>query len=505
MRRYLLRWPATTWRLGGLVILSAGVLIAWSLSGCQKSAEQVAQELEHGEEAGEQEASSDLEETPEPEPAQTMTLAQFIERFNATAIRESQMELLGRGYDVVKDKKGLARFVIEIMHGDEDEEVRANAAETLGEELGRHLQRETVRALVRAADPEYEPEVEVRQAAVRSLMDYRTPRARAALRRAIRDPVPTVAHLAAQSLVRSFGREGPRGWARLIDMLGRPEGDASALASLELRARGRGPVAMLIDQLRRSKRARQRAAIATCLGVMCSGNTPRQQRFAKATRATSRTARQESTPDPRPIEVLIEALSDSDALVREAAAQALGLIGDPRAADPLARRLKDPDEYVRKRAASALMLLPSADALVALNEAAVNDPAPDVRRYAVEALGWLAHPVSVRTLIKALDDESAEVRTSAARYLGRLGNKKAVDALIVRFFKDEDADVRWAAVRSVGQLGGKAAEPALTRLLTSGAEEPQVLQAAREALRRMGGAVPLSEEARRLFDQEGSG
>ncbi|MGD8239484.1 MAG: HEAT repeat domain-containing protein, partial [Armatimonadota bacterium] len=205
------------------------------------------------------------------------------------------------------------------------------------------------------------------------------------------------------------------------------------------------------------------------------------------------------------VEALIEALSDASAWVREAAAQALGLIGDSRAAAPLAKALQDVDRHVRKRAASALILLPpSPEAFAALSEAAVNDTSSAVRRYAVEALGWFGDAAAVPTLIDALGDpESSEVRAAAARHLGDLASSKAVSALAERF-KDADVDVRWAAVRSVGRLGGTEAESELRQVITSGGQDAQVVQAARTALRTMGRGVPLSEEAKRLFQRDGS-
>ena len=81
-------------------------------------------------------------------------------------------------------------------------------------------------------------------------------------------------------------------------------------------------------------------------------------------------------------------------------------------------------------------------------------------------------------------------------------DEEAVPALVSRF-TDADVNVRWAAVRSVGQLGGRDAESALNQLIASGKQAAQVEQAAREALRRLGGAVPLSEEAKRLFEHGG--
>ncbi len=497
------------WCLGACVIIAFCLLTALVISGCQQGADEsehaghdhdaapdaaVEEEQDEEEEDSEDEPSPDLVDT-------TMTIAQFRARIEQSTSSDDTVELIGLSQRITKDKPGLSRVLIELLQTSADMDVRVATAEELGSGLVGDLVSEVVPALVRAADPTYEPEYEVRWAATITLMDYPTPEARGALKRALRDPVPEVQLMAARSFVKSFGREGPTGWVHLIDMLGEPKGDASALASLEVRQQGRAIVQPLLATLDESENPRQRSAIVACLGILCSGNTPIQERFAKQVKSQTRQAEIESTPDPRAVTPLIGALSDPSPMVREAAAQALGFIGDGRASVPLAKALEDESRHVRKRAASALMLLPRTDeAFAALTKAAVNDSSPDVRRYAVEALGWSGDMAAVDMLMHALNDEgSAEVRASAARYLGRLGDKKAVPALIARFHDDDD-DVRWAAVRSIGQLGSMEAESALQELIIVGGQEAQVVHAAQKALRKMGGELPLSEEARKLFE-----
>lgn len=58
------------------------------------------------------------------------------------------------------------------------------------------------------------------------------------------------------------------------------------------------------------------------------------------------------------VPVLLEALRDTDALLRRLAADALGKIGDPRARDRLRLLLRDENAIVRKSAARALRKLP---------------------------------------------------------------------------------------------------------------------------------------------------
>ncbi|MBK5295534.1 MAG: HEAT repeat domain-containing protein [Vicinamibacteria bacterium] len=86
---------------------------------------------------------------------------------------------------------------------------------------------------------------------------------------------------------------------------------------------------------------------------------------------------------------LIEAVADTDARVRQLAAQAIGAIGSPAApAVPvLVKLLTDPDEGSRNSACIGLTGIgpPARDALPALRRA-LSDPSGDVRRFAQRAI-----------------------------------------------------------------------------------------------------------------------
>jgi beta-lactamase regulating signal transducer with metallopeptidase domain len=128
----------------------------------------------------------------------------------------------------------------------------------------------------------------------------------------------------------------------------------------------------------------------------------------------------ESKPaDPRVVDALLGALTDSDADVRVQALAALSQIGDSRIIEPVTRLLKD--------------------------------PSADVRRQALFALSQVGDSRAIPAFIAALGDEHADVRKSAAFALGVLGDAAAIDPLI-RALKDPDADVRKAAAFALSQL-----------------------------------------------------
>ncbi|HEY9867396.1 MAG TPA: HEAT repeat domain-containing protein [Candidatus Obscuribacterales bacterium] len=104
------------------------------------------------------------------------------------------------------------------------------------------------------------------------------------------------------------------------------------------------------------------------------------------------------------------------------------------------------------------------------------------RRY--YAAWWLGRfrvnePAAVDALILALKDESDRteeggypLRRNAARALGKLGDKRAVSALI-ECLDCADVYVREAAAQSLEQLGDNSCVPALIKLLAGGLEVAQ--------------------------------
>jgi len=137
------------------------------------------------------------------------------------------------------------------------------------------------------------------------------------------------------------------------------------------------------------------------------------------------------------ISSLIRALADSDAVIRENAAEALGRAGP--GAEP---------------AIPALILL-------------LSDKDPFVNGKAADALGRIGKE-SVPHLITALTDGGSSVRWSAAIALGKIGAdaREAVSALSGAL-RDTSDDVRWSAVMALGGMRTEAREaiPALIRCL----------------------------------------
>ncbi|WP_158056488.1 HEAT repeat domain-containing protein [Halorussus halophilus] len=149
-------------------------------------------------------------------------------------------------------------------------------------------------------------------------------------------------------------------------------------------------------------------------------------------------------------EAFAESLTDEQAELRMASANALGRIGSQAGTKPLVQRLGDPDPRVRARAARALGRIGDPRAVSAL-EKVLADSNVEVRREAADSLGRIGGEEALSALLGLLDDESETVRRIAANSLGNFGSAKPLDALISLLSDDIEA-VRRAAVFSLIEL-----------------------------------------------------
>ncbi len=142
--------------------------------------------------------------------------------------------------------------------------------------------------------------------------------------------------------------------------------------------------------------------------------------------------------------------------VRRAAALAIGLICRPKRGD-------------KRKAEPALAHL----------EAALSDPAWQVRHAGATGLGRLKHLASSSTpkLIKCLDEERPEVRHAAARALGDLAAPSAIPKLRELLKQDKVPAVRNTAVTALAWIGKKQ------DTLTYGGDFVSALQDPSEAVR----------------------
>jgi HEAT repeat protein len=127
---------------------------------------------------------------------------------------------------------------------------------------------------------------------------------------------------------------------------------------------------------------------------------------------------------------LVDLLADSDPLAGAAAVEALGQLG-AGAVEAVAPLLKSPDATIRARAAEALGRMKAVDALPVL-AVQVGDPVPEVRQWALFALGEMPDP-PLDAVVKGLQDTDPAVRIAAVRMVGARRLTVIVRLLLHRF------------------------------------------------------------------------
>jgi len=147
-----------------------------------------------------------------------------------------------------------------------------------------------------------------------------------------------------------------------------------------------------------------------------------------------------------------------DGRLRHAAIQVLGMLGGRRVAQPLAALVSDRGdaEMVRRLAAQALGMVlgrsdvPEArDALLRVVKDA--DEPPEVRGDATEALIYFRDERAVPTLLEQLADPSPEVRFWAIFALGHLAGPEVIPTLQHLAETDDTVVPRWWSIRKEAQ------------------------------------------------------
>jgi HEAT repeat protein len=221
---------------------------------------------------------------------------------------------------------------------------------------------------------------------------------------------------------------------------------------------------------------------------------------------------------PKYPQPLLDALKDADSNVRAGAAKALATLGEPivpklvealkdggsraAASDALSRigkvctpqvlpLIDEEDEALRIAVAELLGKLGDPRAVPALLRH--QDDSPAVRRTVIGALAAIAHSSAEDALLRALNnpEDDGDARAQAAVALGKIASARGV-ATLVRALSDEDLIVRSAAVGALARAG-RAAIPALTQAIRNA--DPEVRRLAAEALGGMNdpaAVAPLS-------------
>ncbi len=147
------------------------------------------------------------------------------------------------------------------------------------------------------------------------------------------------------------------------------------------------------------------------------------------------------------------------------------------------------DAEVRRRAVEALGYFEDDPDVTAEIRRAYEGSGP-LPISAIHAMGRNMDPQWIPILLQELANPTAARRYEAARALGVMGDERNVLALVA-LLDDDDTEVHLAAIWALGQLGGRQAAVALINEKSS--DEPAIAEAADEALNELRYAVdPLA-------------
>jgi HEAT repeat protein len=160
---------------------------------------------------------------------------------------------------------------------------------------------------------------------------------------------------------------------------------------------------------------------------------------------------------------LIAVLLNTESLLRQRAAEALGDLGDARAVEPLVNAMADSDVDVVSASGMALAKIggPSVGPLLDI----LSTGKAPARIWAAMALGEMGDRRAMGPLIDTLKDRDTSVRRAAAKALGGLPDPRSTQALLAAM-KDEDPGVRGDAIGALSAIGGDVPTGAILSALS---------------------------------------
>ena len=197
---------------------------------------------------------------------------------------------------------------------------------------------------------------------------------------------------------------------------------------------------------------------------------------------------------------IVACLEDPNPNVRALACDALGRIGDRRAVPVLFQRLTDPDARVSQGAVAAIQAI-GGEEVERLAVESARSPDARVRRPALRILAYFGSPSTLRLFLEAMDDPDDRVRDVAANGLAAIDDVRAVEGLF-RASNHVSPRTRATAVRALGQT--ESNEGVRERLLRALSDtDPWVRYYAVQALSRQGDRASAEPIAQLLADPAG--
>jgi HEAT repeat protein len=178
-----------------------------------------------------------------------------------------------------------------------------------------------------------------------------------------------------------------------------------------------------------------------------------------------------------------EMFASDEPIHRLMAVYALGKLGVTENLDILTRAIEDPVPDIRKVAVEALASeCDVSDSWQSLVLSKLTDESKDVRLTVIEILGQCFVEGFVPHLVNALEDEDDWVKIRAIDALGNHGASQAVPQLI-GMLDNPNRFVVMKIIEALGNMGGKAAFRALLEITNS--DEYELVNAAEEAIAKI--------------------
>jgi len=156
-------------------------------------------------------------------------------------------------------------------------------------------------------------------------------------------------------------------------------------------------------------------------------------------------------PDPA---MVVEGLASENPAVREDVVTVARKVEDEEVVQALLAVLEDPSPEIRTGAIEALAEQGVIEAVPAIAER-VQDRDPQVQAAAIQALGRLGDPGGVEELMRAARQQR---RLDAIWALGEIGDARALP-LLTRLAEEEDEYVAWNAQVALRAIGTPVEEP----------------------------------------------
>lgn len=163
------------------------------------------------------------------------------------------------------------------------------------------------------------------------------------------------------------------------------------------------------------------------------------------------------------IKHLPDILSEQDMTSQITLTRLIARIQDPNLVHMLAMHLSDQRIWIRQAVCFALGEIKNPIAANILTEKCLFDPAALVRSAAAQALGKLKMPFILATLISALDDAEEIVKIAAIKAIGEMQDKEAGQH-ILRFLSDPSIMLRITAIQILAKLHYLGAIPILKKM-----------------------------------------